>query len=51
MQNLKADNIGQTIRICDEKIIKKIKTHISYHGHEIDFENVDMSDRADTIRT
>ena len=56
-KNCNADYIGQTKRICDVRM-KDHQTdknsHVFEHhnipGHEIDFENVEILDRADTVR-
>ena len=56
-KNCKADYIGQTRRICDVRMNdhqNDKNSHVFEHhnipGHEIDFENVEILDRADTVR-
>jgi hypothetical protein len=56
-KNCKADYIGQTKRICDVRMKdhqtdknSHVYEHHNIPGHEIDFENVEILDRADTIR-
>ena len=56
-KNCNADYIGQTKRICDVRMNdhqtdknSHVYEHHSKPGHEIDFENVEILDRADTIR-
>jgi hypothetical protein len=56
-KNCNADYIGHTKRICDVRM-KDHQTDKNFHvfehhnkpGHEIDFENVEILDRADTVR-
>jgi hypothetical protein len=56
-KNCNADYIGQTKRICDVRMKdhqNDKNSHVFEHhnipGHEIDFENVEILDRADTVR-
>jgi hypothetical protein len=55
-KNCNADYIGQTKRICDVRMIdhqtdknSHVFEHHNIPGHEIDFENVEILDRADTV--
>ena len=56
-KNCNADYIGQTKRICDVRMHdhqtdknSHVFEHHNMPGHEIDFENVEILDRADTVR-
>jgi hypothetical protein len=56
-KNCKADYIGQTKRICNMRMKdhqtdknSHVHEHHNISGHEIDFENVEILDRADTTR-
>jgi hypothetical protein len=56
-KNCKANYIGQTKRICDVRMKdhqtdknSHVYEHHNIPGHEIDFENVEILDRADTTR-
>ena len=56
-KNCNADYIGQTKRICDVRMNdhqtdknSHVYEHHNKPGHEIDFENVEILDRADTVR-
>jgi hypothetical protein len=56
-KNCDADYIGQTKRICNIRMDNhktKKESHVFEHnqiiGHEIDFENVEIIDRADSVK-
>ena len=56
-KNCTANYVGQTKRICDVRMNdhqtdknSHVYEHHNIDGHEIDFENVEILDRADTIR-